>query len=94
MELFVFPSARFAAQCARAGIYSNEHAEIHLGSPKLWPYNVISPTTIEYGCDKQNHATGDYDTYLADGRVLAIGLASGEPSAGEPGAGTTLCRRL
>ena len=81
MELFVLPSARFAARCAQGGIYSQKHAEVRLGFPKLWPYKVISPTTVEIGMHKSDAPgsvrgqTGEYDTYLADGRVFAFGLA-------------------
>jgi hypothetical protein len=81
MEVFVFPSARFAARCAQGGIYSEKHAEVRLGFPKLWPYKVISPTTVEIGMHKSDAPgsvrgqTGEYDTYLADGRVVAFGLA-------------------
>jgi len=81
MELFVLPSARFAARCAQGGIYSQKHAEVRLGFPKLWPYKVISPTTVEIGMHKSDAPgsvrgqTGEYDTYLADGRVFAFGQA-------------------
>jgi hypothetical protein len=81
MEVVVFDSARFAARCAHAGIYAEEHAPVHQGSAKLWPYKVISPTTIQIGMHKPDAPgtvrgqTGEYDTYLADGRVFAFGLA-------------------
>jgi hypothetical protein len=81
MEVFVFDSARFAARCAHAGIYSQEHAQVHPGSPRLLPYKVISPTTVELGMHKsgtpgtERGQRGEYETYLADGRVFAIGLA-------------------
>jgi hypothetical protein len=52
MEVVVFDSARFAARCAHAGIYADEHAPVHPGSAKLWRYKVASPTTIQIGMHK------------------------------------------
>lgn len=45
------------------------------------PYKVISPTTIEVGMHALNvpgsppGQTGEFDTYLADGPVFALGIA-------------------
>lgn len=81
MEVFVFHSTRFATRCAQGGVYSQKHAEVRLGFPKLRPYKVISPTTVELGMHKPGAPgtvrgeTGEYDTYLANGPVFAIGLA-------------------
>lgn len=81
MEVIVFRSARLAARCARAGVYSDEHTQVRPGSSKLFRYKVISPTTVEVGLHKPGAPgsvrgqTGEYDTAIADGRVLALGLA-------------------
>ena len=53
MQVIVFHSARMATRCAQAGIYREEHFSVHLGSSKLSPYKVISPTTVELGMHKR-----------------------------------------
>jgi hypothetical protein len=81
MEVWVFRSARFAARCAHGGIYAEEHFPVNLGSAKLLPYRAISSTTVELGMHKAGAPgtvrgqTGEYDTYVTDGRVFATGVA-------------------
>lgn len=78
MVIDVFRSAAFAARCAEAGIESERSASSH-GKPL--PYRVISATTIEHGMHRADTpgntpgATGQFDTWLADGRAFAWGLA-------------------
>jgi hypothetical protein len=57
---------RPAARCARDAIYAAKHFPLHPGSTKLTPYKVVSPTTIN---------SGAFDTWLARGRVFALGEA-------------------
>jgi hypothetical protein len=93
-DVVVMPTARIAARCARAGIYSDEHSLVHngqrtLGShPKMRPYTVISPTIIQVykappgAPGVPAGMTGDYDVWLSHGRVLALGEAYNVPNAG------------
>jgi hypothetical protein len=64
MVVYVFKTAALPARCARGGMYSDEHR-----SPPS-RYKVIAPGTVEL------HAPhGIYDTFLAEGDVLGLGLA-------------------
>lgn len=82
MEVFVFADARFAARCARGGIYTSERYPVSLGSLKTLPYKLIAATTVETHMHKRNlpgavfpSSEGQYETFLARGGVYAIGLA-------------------
>ena len=81
MAVFVFADARFAARCARAGIYTSEHYPVALGRLKTLPYKLIARTTVETHMHKVSVPgevfpnDGQYETFLASGRALAIGLA-------------------
>jgi hypothetical protein len=81
MIVVVFHSSEFAAACAKAEIESGKTVRSH---GKVMPYRVISPTTIEHGMRPPNTPgsppgeTGEFDTYLADGRALALGIAYNE----------------
>jgi hypothetical protein len=87
MAVFVFADARFAARCARAGIYTSEHQPIHpdavaLGHrSKTFPYKLIAGTTVETHMHTGRVPgevfpnDGQYETYLASGQAFAIGLA-------------------
>jgi hypothetical protein len=81
MAVFVFADARFAARCARAGIYTSEHYPVVLGRSKTLPYKLIAGTTVETHMHKGQvpgevfPRDGQYETYLASGRAFAIGLA-------------------
>jgi hypothetical protein len=78
MIIAVFTSARFAAMCATAEIETERSFTSH---GKLVPYKVVSPTTIEHGMRRAGAPgsppgeTGQFDTYLADGPVFAMGMA-------------------
>jgi hypothetical protein len=63
---------------AAAGIESERSLKSH-GKPL--PFRVISETTIEHGMHRADApgntpgATGQFDTWLADGRAFAQGIA-------------------
>lgn len=84
MAVLVFADARFAARCAHAGIYTSEHYPVALGASKTLPYKLIAETTVETHKHKRGlpgavfPSDGQYETYLASGRVYAIGLAYSE----------------
>jgi hypothetical protein len=90
MAVFVFADADFAGRCAHAGIYASEHQPVHpdavaSGSgSKTFPYKLIAGTTVETHMHKRGlpgavfPSDGQYETYLASGRVYAIGLAYSE----------------
>ena len=81
MEVFVFRSSRDVARCARAGIYVDEHQPVPGKPTKFMAYRKFGPHTIAYGLRRADapgsvHGeTGTYDTQLADGRILALGIA-------------------
>jgi hypothetical protein len=87
MAVFVFADADVAARCAHAGIYTSEHQPVHPDAvasghrSKTFPYKLIAATTVETHMHKQDvpgavfPSDGQYETYLASGRVFAIGLA-------------------
>ena len=84
MMVVVFPDAATAKQCAKAGVYGAMHRPVHPSNPlgPFIPYKLIDSTTIK----THMHAPGapgsegpqdegEYDTWLAHGRVFALGLA-------------------
>jgi hypothetical protein len=87
MAVFVFSDADFAARCAHAGVYTSEHQPVHPdavasgGSSKTFPYKLIAGTTVETHMHNRDTpgtvfpSDGQYETYLASGRVFATGLA-------------------
>jgi len=87
MLVVVFSDARLAARCAAAGIYTDEHQPIDVTAAargrrtKTYPYKVIAGTTVESHMHKSGlpgsafPSDGQYDTFIARGRVLALGLA-------------------
>jgi hypothetical protein len=87
MSVIVFADARFAARCAHAGIYTSEHQPINLaaaaqgGHSKTFGYRLIAGTTVETHMHKPGApgtlfpTDGQYETYVAHGRALALGLA-------------------
>jgi hypothetical protein len=90
MMVVVFPDAATAEKCAKAGIYGAMHTPVHPSNPlgPFIPYKLIDSTTVK----THMHAPGapgsegpqddgEYDTWLANGRVLALGLAYNEPDS-------------
>jgi hypothetical protein len=78
MVVVVFGDPHLAARCAQGGMYTDEHH-----SPPS-RYKVIAASTVEMNMHKRDApgviagTDGTYDTYLARGRVLALGLAYNE----------------
>jgi hypothetical protein len=90
MMVVVFPDAATAQRCAEAGIYGATHTPVHPSNAlgPFMPYKLIGSTTVK----THMHAPGapgsvsaeddgEYDTWLAHGRVLAFGLAYNEPDS-------------
>jgi hypothetical protein len=90
IRITVFPDAATAARCARASIYAAKH--IPLGrNPTATPgptrpYKLIDSTTVETYMHPPGQPgevfpddTGQYETFLARGRVFAQGVAYNEP---------------
>ena len=88
MMVVVFRDAATAKRCAEAGIYGATHTPVRPSHPlgPFIPYKLIDSTTVK----THMHAPGapgsaspaddgEYDTWLANGRVLALGLAYNEP---------------
>jgi hypothetical protein len=79
----VFPDAAFAARCARAGLFGADHVAVPSGMPatRVIRHRTLGPTTIvthmhaSGGPGSLYPDDGEYQTYLARGRVLALGLA-------------------
>jgi hypothetical protein len=78
MAVDVFRSAAFAARCAKSAL---ESERLLMSHGKLLPYKVISDTTVEHGMhpvDTPGNTPGDtgqFETWLADGRAFAWGIA-------------------
>jgi hypothetical protein len=89
MLVAVFPNSKIAGRCARADLHETDHLLVSAASPRtrVIPHRMISPVTIETHMHKPGGRgdlagqDGEYDTYLADGRVLALGLAYNEPNS-------------
>jgi hypothetical protein len=89
MYVAVLPDASLAARCARAGRYQADHVPVEppgfvqpgLGQMRVIPHRTLGPTTIvthEHKIGRPGSLypdDGDYQTSLARGRVLALGLA-------------------
>lgn len=84
MTVVLFPSAGFAARCAAGGLYAGQHeffVDKATGKQTVQPSRRISADTIAIYVHRANTPgslpghTGEYDTWLASGRVLAFGLA-------------------
>jgi hypothetical protein len=87
MFVVVLPDARLAARCAAAGIYADEHQPIDTTAAaqgkhtKTYRYKLIAGTTVESHMHKSGlpgsdfPSDGQYETFIAHGRVLALGLA-------------------
>jgi len=90
MMVVVFPDAATAKRCAEAGIYGATHTPVHPSNAlgPFIPYKLIGSTTVKthmhaHGAPGSASAEddGEYDTWLAHGRVLALGLAYNEPDS-------------
>jgi hypothetical protein len=87
MEVLVFADPGFAARCARALIFTSEHTPVDAGSSHTMPYRVVSPETIEIAMHKRGApgtepgTDGLYNTSLARGGVLALGIAHNRTDA-------------
>jgi hypothetical protein len=93
MFVVVFRDARLAARCAAAGIYTDEHQPIDTTAAsqgnrtKTYPYQLIAGTTVESHMHKSGlpgsdfPSDGQYDTFIAHGGVLALGLAYTEQAS-------------
>jgi len=90
MMVVVFPNESVARLCAKAGIYGATHIQVNPsdnipGGPYR-PYKLIGSTTVKThmhvpGAPGSASAQddGEYDTWLAHGRVFALGLAHNGP---------------
>jgi hypothetical protein len=90
MMVVVFPNESVARLCAKAGIYGATHIKVNPsdnvpGGPYR-PYKLIGSTTVKThmhapGAPGSASAQddGEYDTWLAHGRVFALGLAHNGP---------------
>ena len=84
--MVVFSDARLAARCAAAGIYADEHQPIDLTAAARAAYEDV-PVQGDRGTTVESHmhksglpgsvfpSDGQYETFIARGRVLALGLA-------------------
>ena len=83
MYVTVLPDASLAARCARAGLYEAYHVPVEPGLAKMRTlrHRMVGRTTIETYMHKLGQPgslypdDGVYQTNLARGRVLALGLA-------------------
>jgi hypothetical protein len=80
MMVIVFPKDSFARRCAEAAIYESMHASADTPSKRLDGTTVITaphpPGAPGFANDVDD---GTYDTWIAHGRVFALGLAYNEP---------------
>lgn len=86
MLVTVFPDSATAKACAEAGIYVDLHPDPAFGGSARLPRRQIDSTTVVIDEHKPGRAgdsfkddTGQYDIFLAHGRVFAQGLASNVP---------------
>jgi hypothetical protein len=86
MVVTVFPDAATAKACARAGIYLDLHPDPAFGTSARLSRRQIDATTVVIDEHKAGRAgdsfkddTGQYDVFLASGRVFAQGLAYNVP---------------
>ena len=86
MLVTVFPDAATAKACAEAGIYIDLHPDPLFGGSARLPRRQIDSATVVIdehrpgrAGDSFNDDTGQYDIFLAHGRVFAQGLARNLP---------------
>jgi len=73
--LLALPSAADARRCAAAGIYGAQHYEGQTPGTTV-PYRMFSAVTVDL-----NPPAGEFDTYIAQGRMLAVGTTYNEAQA-------------
>jgi hypothetical protein len=84
--LLALPSAADARRCAAAGIYGAQHYEGQTPGTTV-PYRMFSSVTVDLNPHSANASiyprgtTGEFDTYIARGRVLAVGTTYNEAQA-------------
>jgi hypothetical protein len=90
MTAVVFPNESTAQRCAEGAIYQERHIPVEQfdaqGGGPFKPYKLIDPTTVETfmhapGAPGFDNSVDDgtYQTWIAHGRVFALGLAYNEP---------------
>ena len=86
MLVTVFPDAATARACAEAGIYVDLHPDPVFGKSARLSRRMVDSTTVvidehEPGRrgDSFRDDTGEYDTFISQGRVFAQGLAYNVP---------------
>ena len=84
--LLALPSAADARRCAAAGIYGAQHYEGQTPGTTV-PYRMFSSVTVDLNPHSANvpgytrGTTGGFDTYIARGRMLAVGTTDNEAQA-------------
>jgi hypothetical protein len=73
--LLALPSAADARRCAAAGIYGAQHYEGQTPGTTV-PYRMFSAVTVH-----MNPPAGGFETYIARGRVLAVGTTDNQAQA-------------
>jgi hypothetical protein len=73
--LLALPSAADARRCAAAGIYGAQHYEGQTPGTTV-PYRMFSAVTVDI-----NPPAGEFDTYIARGRMLAVGTTNNAAQA-------------
>ena len=91
--LLALPSAADAKRCAAAGIYSAQHQPVFAPTPQgqqpgaTLHSKMFSPVTVDVNPHSANApsygrgTTGEFDTYIARGHMLAIGTTHNEAQA-------------
>ena len=91
--LLALPSAADAKRCAAAGIYSAQHQPVFAPTPQgqqpgaTLHSKMFSPVTVDVNPHSANApdygrgTTGEFDTYIAQGHMLAIGTTHNEAQA-------------
>jgi hypothetical protein len=82
--LLALPSAADARRCAAAGIYSAQHQQGQTPGTTL-PYKMFSAVTVDVAPHSASGfepgITGEFDTYIAQGHMLAVGTTNNEAQA-------------
>ena len=91
--LLALPSAADAKRCAAAGIYSAQHQPVFAPTPQgqqpgaTLHSKMFSPVTVDVNPHSANApdygrgGTGEFDTYIAQGHMLAIGTTHNESTS-------------
>ena len=92
MGVIVFPNAAMAERCAKGAFYQGTHIPLDGYDPDGdGPYRrvvVIDPTTVQVSrrpagapASEFPQDDGDYETWIAHGRVFGLGMARNKPDA-------------